>query len=451
MGNSSSSEFRRRYAYPGEITPALLESKPSTREPEPTLLAPKPAAVEPNPTVLAPKPAIFGPRPTVLAPKPAALDPRPSFLAQKPMAFGPKRNEVRLGVGLDSNRKCVNLAAWKDTIRAKKVTARFELLPDSKPRWDRISLSAAGQLTVLILLLLIPQIFPQEMQTALKFNVVEVMQPITEFPITPPQPLPPPRPPKIKSRVPPPEPKPPELKQEPVVPEPPLIKLNPRQPHVFLVMKPETRTVRTIEAKPVELNPVLEQVKVEMPTNLPKRPKDEVNTGALGPSSAAAATFVAPGSKVQTGGFGDPNGIAGRGNPSRGANINQAGSLLLGGPGNGNGSGGAKGLRGTTAEGPRKSASSGGGGNSPVSILDRPTPVYSNEGRTLRIEGDVVLEVIFLASGQVKVNAVVSGLGHGLDEAAIQAATQIRFKPAMRDGKPVDFPARLRIVFRVAS
>jgi TonB family protein len=59
--------------------------------------------------------------------------------------------------------------------------------------------------------------------------------------------------------------------------------------------------------------------------------------------------------------------------------------------------------------------------------------------------------VIFLASGQVKVNGVVSGLGHGLDEAAVQAAKQIRFKPAIRDGQPVDFPARVRISFRVAS
>ena len=45
---------------------------------------------------------------------------------------------------------------------------------------------------------------------------------------------------------------------------------------------------------------------------------------------------------------------------------------------------------------------------------------------------------------------VVSGLGHGLDEAAVQAAQQIKFKPAKRDGQPVDFPARVRIEFRLA-
>ena len=83
--------------------------------------------------------------------------------------------------------------------------------------------------------------------------------------------------------------------------------------------------------------------------------------------------------------------------------------------------------------------------------MDKPNPVYSAEGRTLRIEGDVVLEVVFLASSQVQVIRVVSGLSHGLDETAIQAAKQIRFRPAKRDGQPVDFPARVRIAFRLAK
>jgi len=41
-------------------------------------------------------------------------------------------------------------------------------------------------------------------------------------------------------------------------------------------------------------------------------------------------------------------------------------------------------------------------------------------------------------------------LGHGLDEAAMRAAQLIKFKPAKRDGQPVDFPARVRIEFRLA-
>jgi TonB family protein len=59
--------------------------------------------------------------------------------------------------------------------------------------------------------------------------------------------------------------------------------------------------------------------------------------------------------------------------------------------------------------------------------------------------------VVFLASSQVQVIRVVSGLGHGLDEAAVRAAKQIRFRPAQREGQPIDFPARVRIEFRLAK
>jgi TonB family protein len=58
--------------------------------------------------------------------------------------------------------------------------------------------------------------------------------------------------------------------------------------------------------------------------------------------------------------------------------------------------------------------------------------------------------MVFLANGTIQVNRVVSGLGHGLDETAMRAAQHIKFKPAKRDGQAVDFPARVRIEFRLA-
>ena len=57
-------------------------------------------------------------------------------------------------------------------------------------------------------------------------------------------------------------------------------------------------------------------------------------------------------------------------------------------------------------------------------------PDYTAEGRSLKLEGDVVLDVVFLASGHVQVNRIASGLGHGLDESASKAAQQIKFKAA---------------------
>ena len=58
--------------------------------------------------------------------------------------------------------------------------------------------------------------------------------------------------------------------------------------------------------------------------------------------------------------------------------------------------------------------------------------------------------VLFSADGHVKVLGVSKGLGHGLDENALRAAEQIRFKPAAREGTPVDSTATVHIVFQLA-
>jgi len=381
--------------------------------------------------------------------------------------------KTTMGVGFDANRsRTSNSDAWKRAIGTKPISARLALLPDSKPRWDRIGISAGSQIAILLFLLLIPLIFPEQMKTALNLRPTELMQPVTLIPVPPEQPPPPP--PKVKAKT------PPVVKPE--VPEP--VKLNPRQPHVFLTAKAEPPKVRTVDAKPVELNPTFDQVKVDMPANQPKRPKEDVKVGNLGSGSAAPATVVAPVNKVQTGGFGDPNGLPGKGDPNKATNVNRLGSPALpGGPGYGNGTGGDKGIRGTVAstgfgngtaipppssgkrgtvqtsgfgdqtvatDAPKKKAVSGEGTPTTVEILEKPRPEYTAEGRKLKIEGDVVLEIVFLANGSIQVNRVVSGLGHGLDEAATRAAQQIKFKPAKRDGQPVDFPARVRIEFRMA-
>ena len=86
----------------------------------------------------------------------------------------------------------------------------------------------------------------------------------------------------------------------------------------------------------------------------------------------------------------------------------------------------------------------------PVEILFKPTPVYTEEARTLKLEGDVLLDVEFAASGSVSILQVVRGLGHGLDEAATTAAKQIRFKPAQSAGHPINFRTTVHIVFRLA-
>jgi TonB family protein len=60
------------------------------------------------------------------------------------------------------------------------------------------------------------------------------------------------------------------------------------------------------------------------------------------------------------------------------------------------------------------------------------------------------LQVRFLATGQVEVLRVVNGLGHGLDEQAKRVAEQIRFKPAEKDGHPVDHTTLIHVTFQLA-
>jgi len=86
----------------------------------------------------------------------------------------------------------------------------------------------------------------------------------------------------------------------------------------------------------------------------------------------------------------------------------------------------------------------------PVEIIFKPTPEYTDEARSARIEGTVSLELEFTAAGEIRVLRVVRGLGHGLDEAAQRAASRMRFKPAQSDGKPVDSRATVHITFRLS-
>src|SRR5438045_4325619 len=241
--------------------------------------------------------------------------------------------------------------------------------------------------------------------------------------------------------------------------------------------------MKKVDVKPVELNHKVNPVTMEVKTTEPKRPKDDVKVGVMSTGSAAPATVVAPVNKVQTGGFGDPNGIPGKGDPNHATNVNRLGSPALpGGDGYGNGTGGAKGIRGTVAStgfgngtanpppstkhaalqstgfadqstasvAPKKKASAGENPTTPVDTMDKPRQEYTTEGRSLHIRGDVVHDMVFLSNGSIQVIRVISGLGHGLDEAASRAARQIKFKPARREGQPVDFPARVRIEFRLA-
>ena len=248
-----------------------------------------------------------------------------------------------------------------------------------------------------------------------------------------------------------------------------------------LVMPREVR--HTPAPEPVEAPKVVvnqfpaPEMKIAANTAAPKL----LHTGDFG--SSVAPTVKAAVDKVQTGGFGDPNGLKGTGKEGAKLHAAQAGGFDMPvGPGYGNGSGGAKGIKGTVAsadfgngvattakssgggavatggfgaqqvvhDGPKIAQADSGPATIPVEITFKPQPVYTEDARNLKLEGEVLLEVMFAANGSLHVNRVVRGLGHGLDEAAIAAANKMRFKPALRMGQPVDSTAVVHVTFQMA-
>ena len=229
------------------------------------------------------------------------------------------------------------------------------------------------------------------------------------------------------------------------------------------------------------------KVAASAPTIPPKRsPAMEIKTNVFGGEESQVATVIQPARKVQTGGFGDPNGIAVQGNPKRDTvTVAKLGSFdLPPGPGKGNGTAGSSGISGTVrssgfgdglAPHPQREKGYGGGiaesgfGTpvatsrfvsqpipkkpevQPVEILYKPRPEYTAEARRMRVEGEVLLEIVFGASGSLRVNRVVKGLGYGLDDTAQAAAQRIKFRPARRDGQPYDCAALVHMVFELAK
>jgi TonB family protein len=221
------------------------------------------------------------------------------------------------------------------------------------------------------------------------------------------------------------------------------------------------------------------------PAPAPVIPKQAVKTNVFNTGSSEAPTIARAPAQVQTGGFGDPNAIPGKANQGKAVNIAALGSFdLPSGAGYGNGTAGAKGVPGVVVSGgfgngtatpdnrPRATGTVQASGFAsadvpapptvhsqpaeaaakivPAEILSKPTPVYTQEARGLRIEGEVLLEVVLEASGKLRVVRVVHGLGHGLDDNAVKAAEQIHFKPAVKDGQPTDSTVVVHIIFQLA-
>jgi len=146
-------------------------------------------------------------------------------------------------------------------------------------------------------------------------------------------------------------------------------------------------------------------------------------------------------------------------------NMNVWGDPLakLGPPSNGPGSGGGIGSGSGGGIGSGKGAGFGpgegggvgggvfrvGGGVSAPSVLYKIDPEYSEEARKAKYSGTVVLYIEVDPTGKARNLRVVKGIGLGLDEKAIEAVNKWRFKPGLRDGKPVTVAAHIEVNFRL--
>jgi TonB family protein len=340
--------------------------------------------------------------------------------------------------------------------------APFHMLPEGESRLGRFGAGFLIEIAVLLLLIVIPLLIPDKMSLVTKYWSMPIAAPpVTPFKPQPPKPV---ERPKVVPKI-------EEVKEIP-------------KPQIIMPPKPRIQTpvfnspVKAATAKRDTPAPDAPQIAKVMPPTL--------TPGNVGTGSSAIPTLKKPRELVQTGGFGDPNGVPATNNSGHAANINHLGAFdLPPGPGYGNGTGGTKGSRGVVSSGGfgngvGTGAVGGGGGGkkvvessgfsqvaaaptpkaqqtiaspvaSQVEITYKPRPVYTDEAKSLKIEGNVKIAVTFTASGQVQVERVVKGLGHGLDESAMAAARQIRFKPAKTaDGQPVDSQAVVEILFELA-
>lgn len=157
-------------------------------------------------------------------------------------------------------------------------------------------------------------------------------------------------------------------------------------------------------------------------------PEGVVDGAPLPPSSGPGS-----GAGIGTGtGTGAGRGEGAGQGPGRGFNKGGGDPNMGGGPGDG-GSGGVY---------------PAGPGMRPV-ITYKEKAKYTEEARQNKVQGSVVLSVVFTADGRITNIKVVRGLPDGLTEKAIEAAQRIKFQPAMKNGSPVSVRMSLEFNFAV--
>jgi TonB family protein len=90
-----------------------------------------------------------------------------------------------------------------------------------------------------------------------------------------------------------------------------------------------------------------------------------------------------------------------------------------------------------------------GNGVSAPLLMFAPVPEMSEEAKREKISGNVLVNLWVDENGNPTHVRVRRGAGHGLDENAVEAVKQYKFKPAMEDGKPVMVSLNVEVNFQI--
>lgn len=82
-------------------------------------------------------------------------------------------------------------------------------------------------------------------------------------------------------------------------------------------------------------------------------------------------------------------------------------------------------------------------------ILAKQEPKYAEEARKNKLQGSILLSLVIDATGAPTQIAVLRPLGMGLDEQAVQAVSQWKFAPGIKDGVAVPVYAQLEVTFHL--
>lgn len=254
--------------------------------------------------------------------------------------------------------------------------------------------------------------------------------------------------PKIEMPKPKPEPKPIQMEAKLAQPE-----MKQAKPAIILAPQPKAALTAAMPAQSSAVKPSTAPVHLGQTFGATPNPNatKPATIAAIGnPYGGMQGPAVAPHGVVGSTGIG--NGLKSGSNAGTVGKVASAGIPGATGTANSGGYGkvASAGIPAATAAAPVRQQAAEAPTATNLEVISKPPVQYTAEARQLKVQGDVVLRVTFLATGQVVVQGVVRGLGHGLDEEARKVASQIRFRPATRDGHPVDLTTTITISFQLA-